>query len=127
MVKGADAYWQQRVTDARYWREEARHAFKERDEIKRSLEAVDTAGYWRKQARDARGREDTIRKRLTALTEKAREATDRLALLHVEQAATKRALWDVFSEMDEGPLKAKLWAIWSAMVVPSVDTDTALR
>ena len=26
VVKGADAYWQQRVTDARYWREEARHA-----------------------------------------------------------------------------------------------------
>lgn len=125
MIAGADAYWQQRVNDAQYWRNEARQAFRERDEIKASLQAVDTAVYWRKQARDARGREDTIRKRLTAVTAKATDALDRVAQMQMDLAATKRALWDVFSVLDDGPVKQQLWTIWSTMIVSSVDTDTA--
>lgn len=110
--------------DAEYWKREAHKAIREREEIKKALEATDgPAAYFRRLAKDATKkltdalkRADGARSREQKAQAELLECSEQLDAAKGTVAGVKRQLWDVWSGLDdENPAKRQLWEIWAAL------------
>lgn len=110
--------------DAIYWKNEAQRAFRERDEVKRSLEAIGgPATYWRDQAKEASKKHGDALRQVGGLRQaeqeqrqRAIEFSEQLDALKDHVAGQKRALWEIWSALVDGdPMKSQLWEAWAAL------------
>jgi hypothetical protein len=94
---------------------DARRAFKERDEMKAALDSHDAAGYFRRMARQAIGREAQLRNQITTEKQRALEFGETLSAQRQTIERTRVGLWDLWSGLEDGPVKTRLWEVWSEL------------
>ena len=96
---------------------------RERDELKRSLEAHDPKAFWRAQARESKELLQRVNKSLhksrereTELSLQATTFSEEVDALNARIVGLKRALWDVWSSMPpDAPVKQQLWEVWGSL------------
>lgn len=111
------------LQDAEYYKREMQRAIREREEIKRSLDATDgPAADWRRQAKtalvklsDARRTIDNMRKRDEEQRTRAIHFSEEVDALKAQITTLKRDLWDVFTDIADSPVRKKLWTIWASL------------
>lgn len=103
-----------------YWQAQASRAIAEREQIKRSLEAAEgPAAYWRREAKGLSQKLAQTQVRYNSAKEneiKARRDaigfSEQADAIKKKQEGLRLKLWDIWSGLDDGEMKQKLWELW---------------
>lgn len=115
------AYQHASVADVAYWKREAEKAIAERELVKKSLgDPNGPAAFWRRQAKtlgakvsNAVERANTARQQENAARMNAAEFSEELDALKRKNERHRRDLWDVWSGLEDGETKRRLWELWT--------------